>query len=123
MAVEQSHVAAREVVWLPPIARTIIATSVLTIAIVFFFWKLVFTHQFEWLWPPDIPQLVLPWFEIEARQLQAGHLPLWDPSFWCGQPLVGQIQPGAAFPLNWILFSIPLDSASHSVFPERLFAS
>ena len=41
----------------------------------------------------DLAQQVLPWFEIEARQIHSGHLPLWDSSFWCGQPLVGQMQP------------------------------
>ena len=83
--------------------------AVLAVSIVLFFWKLVFTRQFEWIWGPDLAQQVLPWFEIQARQFNAGHWPLWDPSFWCGQPLIGQMQPGAAFPLNWILFSLPLD--------------
>jgi len=86
---------------------------VLAVSIVLFFWRLVFTHQFEWIWGPDLAQQVLPWFEIQARQFNAGHWPLWDSSFWCGQPLFGQMQPGAAFPLNWILFSLPLDSTGH----------
>ncbi|MCU0229566.1 MAG: YfhO family protein [Bryobacterales bacterium] len=37
----------------------------------------------------------------------SGQLPLWDPYVWGGQPLHGQVQPGAAYPLNWLLFSIP----------------
>ena len=85
----------------------------LAVSIVLFFWRLVFTRQFEWIWGPDLAQQVLPWFEIQARQFNAGHWPLWDSSFWCGQPLIGQMQPGAAFPLNWILFSLPLDSTGH----------
>src|SRR5579872_3203955 len=104
-----SHAAARYKLAAPaPLAMAILAA-----AIILFFWQLVFTHQHEWLWSPDIAQQVLPWLEIEARQVQAGHFPLWDPSFWCGQPLIGQMQPGAAFPLNWILFAIPLDHAGH----------
>ena len=34
--------------------------------------------------------------------------PLWDPYQWAGQPLVGQMLPGTAFPLNWPLFLAPL---------------
>ena len=93
--------------------RTAAAIGILTGAIVLFFWKIVFTHQFDWIWGPDLAQQVLPWFEIEARMVHGGHLPLWDPSFWCGQPLLGQMQPGAAFPLNWMLFALPLDAAGH----------
>ncbi len=33
---------------------------------------------------------------------------MWDPNHWGGQSLIGQGQPGAAYPLNWILFLLPL---------------
>jgi len=97
----------------PEALRTSAAIGVLTLAIVLYFWKLVFTHQFDWMWAPDAAQQVLPWFEIQARQFHAGHLPLWDSSFWCGQPFFGQLQPGSAYPLNWILFALPLDAAGN----------
>ena len=45
----------------------------LAVSIVLFFWRLVFTRQFEWIWGPDLAQQVLPWFEIQARQFNAGH--------------------------------------------------
>src|SRR5215470_16578537 len=69
----------------PPMLRTLGALGVLAGTIVLFFWKLVFTHQFDWIWGPDLAQQVLPWLEIEARQVHSSHLPLWDSSFWCGQ--------------------------------------
>src|SRR6266404_614268 len=72
-----------------------------------FYSKLVFTNQFDWLWGPDLAQQVLPWFEDEARQLQHSQFPLWDTHSWNGQPLLGQAQPGAAYPLNWLLRLIP----------------
>ena len=34
---------------------------------------------------------------------------MWDPYSWAGQPLFGQAQPGAAYPINWLLFWMPLD--------------
>lgn len=75
--------------------------------IVGFYWKLTLTKQYDWVWGPDLAEQVLPWFEEEARQMQHSELPLWDPRMWCGQPMMGQAQPGAAYPLNWILFLIP----------------
>jgi hypothetical protein len=72
-----------------------------------FYWKLTLTKQYDWVWGPDLAQQVLPWFEEEARQVQQGQIPLWDPHGWLGQPMLGQAQPGTAYPLNWILFRIP----------------
>ncbi len=56
---------------------------------------------------------VLPWLDFQARELHSGRFPLWDPAFWCGQPMLGQAQPGTAYPLNWILFALPLDATGH----------
>jgi hypothetical protein len=72
-----------------------------------FYWKLILTYQFDWVWGPDLAQQVLPWFDEEARQVQHHHFPLWDPHGWLGQPLVGQAQPGAVYPLNWLLWLMP----------------
>jgi hypothetical protein len=72
-----------------------------------FYWKLVFTYQFDWMWSPDMADQVLPWWQEEARQLQHGQFPLWDVHNWMGQPLLGQAQPGAAYPLNWLLWLMP----------------
>ena len=73
-----------------------------------FFWKLVLTNQFTWLDNPDIANQVLPWYQFEAAEWHTGHVPLWDPYLWGGQPLIGQMQPGAAYPPNWLLFLAPL---------------
>jgi hypothetical protein len=85
-----------------------LARGLLVCAILLFHWKLVLTDQYTWLQTGDHFNLVLPWFEQEAAQWHRAIPPLWDPFTWGGQPLAGQGQPGAFFPLNWILFSIPL---------------
>lgn len=72
-----------------------------------FYWKLTLTTQFDWVWGPDLAQQVMPWFEEEARQIQHHELPLWDSHGWLGQPLLGQAQPGTAYPLNWLMFLVP----------------
>ncbi len=85
----------------PPI---IIILLILTVT---FYWKLALTDQFTFLENPDLAYQVLPWYQFEARAMRRATLPLWDPFEWCGQSVLGQMQPGAAFPLNWPLFLAP----------------
>lgn len=73
-----------------------------------FCWKLVLTKEYTWLESPDLAYQVLPWYQFQAGEWHQGSYPLWDPNHWAGQPLLGQAQPGAAYPLNWLLFSLPL---------------
>jgi hypothetical protein len=84
------------------------AALVLFLITVAFYWKLVLTNQYSWMESPDIAHQVLPWFQFQAGEIQAGRLPLWAPFEWGGQPLVGQAQPGAAYPPNWLMFLMPL---------------
>lgn len=76
---------------------------------VLFHWKLVLTNQYTWLESGDIGSLILPWFQFQAGEWHQWRFPLWDPYSWAGQPLFGQAQPGAAYPINWLLFWMPLD--------------
>ena len=71
------------------------------------FWKLL-TKQYTWMDQPDMAYQVLPWYQFQAVAWHRGEFPLWDPHVWAGQPLIGQMQPGAAYPLNWPLFLMPL---------------
>ncbi len=73
-----------------------------------FYWKLVLTDQYTWLESPDLANQVLPWLQFQAGEWHRGSFPLWDPYHWGGQSLIGQAQPGAAYPPNWILFLLPL---------------
>ncbi|HEV2689353.1 MAG TPA: hypothetical protein VGV35_12390, partial [Bryobacteraceae bacterium] len=72
-----------------------------------FYWKLVLTNQYTWLESPDIVDQVMPWLQAEARQWQQHIFPMWDPYAGAGIPFIGQVQPGALNPFNWILFTIP----------------
>jgi hypothetical protein len=71
------------------------------------FWKLL-TKQYTWMDQPDMAYQVLPWYQFQAVAWHRGEFPLWDPHVWAGQPLIGQMQPGAAYPPNWLLFLMPL---------------
>ena len=82
--------------------------ALLLLLVSLFYWKLTATDQYTWLDSPDLANQVLPWWNYQAREWHAGRFPAWEPDQWAGQPLVGQMQPGAAYPLNWLLFLTPL---------------
>lgn len=66
------------------------------------------THQDDWMSNPDLVEQVYPWFQLQASAFSRGEIPLWNPYQWGGQPLLGQVQPGLAYPPNWLLFALPL---------------
>lgn len=86
----------------------LVAFVVLAAVIAGYYWKLTLTDQYTWLGGDDTVSQVLPWLQFQAGEWHKGRFPLWDPSHWAGQPLPGQAQPGAMYPPNWILFSLPL---------------
>ncbi len=90
------------------IARKALAPLAILLIIIAFFWKLLLTNQYSWMESPDLAYQVLPWFDFQARQFHQHVIPLWDPLMFGGQSLIGQDQPGLAYPLNWILFLMPL---------------
>src|SRR5215470_17538379 len=72
-----------------------------------FYWKLTFTNQFFWFWDSDLATMNLPWLAEETREVQHSQLPLWDAHSWMGLPTLGSVQPGIAYPLNWLLLLVP----------------
>src|ERR1700722_6457861 len=105
MPVVENHQPDWKRAWL----RRLAAPAALLVIGVLFHWKLVLSNQYTWLESPDMGSLVLPWFQFEAGEWHQGRFPLWDPNSWTGQPLIGQAQPGAAYPLNWLMFWMPLN--------------
>jgi len=91
----------------------------LLIVVTGFYWKLV-TRQYTWMDHPDMANQILPWYQTEAAAFHRGEFPLWDPNTWGGQPILGQMQPGAAYPLNWILFLLPLQNGHVNLFLVQL---
>ncbi|MCW5965101.1 MAG: hypothetical protein KIT83_13765 [Bryobacterales bacterium] len=84
-----------------------LALVALTLLVIGVYSRIAVTRQYDWIWSPDLVNQVYPWLEVQAAAWQSGQIPLWDPYIWGGQPLHGQVQPGAAYPLNWLLFSLP----------------
>src|SRR5712692_2771182 len=95
----------------------------LFLIVIGFFWKITLTSQFTFLESPDLANQVLPWQQVQAAAFHRGQFPAWDPYLWGGQSLIGQAQPGTAYPLNWILYSLPLkDGYMHRSYLHWYFA-
>ncbi|MFN0106315.1 MAG: hypothetical protein ACKV2U_30015 [Bryobacteraceae bacterium] len=93
-----------------PIRKSRIAAPAgLFLIVLVFYWKLTFTDEFVWFDHPDMCYIEIPRLQFQAREFHLGHFPLWDPSIWAGQSLIGQTQPGPLFPLNLIFLLLPLE--------------
>src|SRR6187549_3777363 len=90
-------------------AKRFAAPAGLLLLILIFFWKLIFTGEYVWFDHPDMVYIEIPRLQFQAREFHQGHFPLWDPSIWAGQSLIGQTQPGPLFPLNILFLLLPLD--------------
>lgn len=84
------------------------APAILLVIVIGYYWRIVLGAQYNWDNNPDIVNQVLPWFAVQARAWHSGTFPLWDPHHWLGQSLIGQVQPGVLYPLNWLLFLMPM---------------
>src|SRR5271156_1816350 len=89
-----------------------LALFILTIGV---YWKISLSGQYTWLNSPDHVNQILPWMQEEAVQFQAGRFPVWDMHHWGGQSLIGQDQPGVLYPLNWLLWIMPLSNGHISI--------
>ena len=90
------------------LASPFLAPVLLLALLIGFHWRLTLTRTHTWLDNPDLAYQAMPWFQFQAAEIHQGRVPLWDPNHWGGQTLIGQVQPGTAYPLNWILFALPL---------------
>jgi hypothetical protein len=92
------------------LGKALAMPALLFVIVTLFYWKLTLTNQYSWMESPDYAYQVLPWYQFQAGEWHAGRIPLWDPYAWAGQSLIGQAQPGAAYPPNWLLFLAPLEN-------------
>jgi hypothetical protein len=52
-----------------------------------------------------------PLLHVAREQVRDGHLPLWNPYSYGGNPLWGDMQTALAYPLTWLTFLLPIDDA------------
>src|SRR3954468_15754544 len=55
----------------------------------------------------------IPFRVAVASQIKSGFAPLWNPSLFCGMPMLGAAQAGVLFPLNWFYLVCPAPLATN----------
>lgn len=66
------------------------------------------------LCPDDGAVQNLPYRLLAANLVLDGHLPLWNPYIFGGMPLLGAMQGGVLFPLNWLFLLLPAQAAMNA---------
>ncbi len=89
----------------PFAAEVIAAAGLLALAVIGFFWQIIFTAN---TWMPagggDLAPFLYPNYRFAAEQLRQGNLPLWNPYLYSGAPFAADIQSGLFYPVNLLLF-------------------
>jgi len=79
----------------------------LSLAIVAFYWQIVFTSQFSMLTVGETVNQAYSWFHFWAESVRHGSVPLWDPYTFAGHSFIGEMQTGAFYPLHLVFALFP----------------
>jgi hypothetical protein len=55
----------------------------------------------------DLVTELYPWKAFTRRAIASGTFPLWNPNLLLGAPVLGDMQTGLFYPLNWIYYALP----------------
>ncbi len=82
----------------------------LSLAIVAFYWQIVFTRQFSMLTVGETVNQAYSWFHFWAESVRHGSVPLWDPYTFGGHSFIGEMQTAAFYPLHVVFALFPANS-------------
>jgi hypothetical protein len=77
------------------------------LAIVAFYWNIVFTRQYSMMTDPETVTQAYTWFHFWAESIRHGSWPLWDPYAFGGRSYAGEMQTAAFYPLHLIFALFP----------------
>lgn len=79
----------------------------LSVAMVAFYWQIVFTRQFSMLTVGETVNQAYSWFHFWAESVLHGSVPLWDPYTFGGHSFIGEMQTAAFYPLHLVFALFP----------------
>ncbi len=82
----------------------------LSLAIVAFYWRIVFSSQFSMLTVGETVNQAYSWFHFWAESVRHGSVPLWDPYTFGGHSFIGEMQTAAFYPLHLVFALFPANS-------------
>ncbi|MCE5269317.1 MAG: YfhO family protein, partial [Planctomycetaceae bacterium] len=69
----------------------------------------------------DLRYQFLPWRDFGFRELRHGHLALWNPHVYGGEPFLGNFQSALFYPFNWVYLVLPLGLATNWYIAAHVF--
>ncbi len=102
-----------------PVRLTIKSLFGLSLAIIAFYWQIVFTSQFSMLTVGETVNQAYSWFHFWAESVRHGNLPLWDPYTFGGHSFIGEMQTAAFYPLHLVFALFPANG--NGLLSTRLF--
>lgn len=90
--------------WRRPLLFCLLALGLLALAIIGFFWRILFAGAWMPAGGGDLAALLYPTYHFAAQSLKGGEIPLWNPYLWGGAPFAADIQAGLFYPINLIYF-------------------
>ncbi|WP_038038525.1 YfhO family protein [Thermorudis peleae] len=88
------------------VATELATLGLLGIFHVLFFWRLLLTPAFVPNGGGDLASFTFPLHAYNARVVQSGEFPLWNPTLFSGMPQLANYQAGLLYPLNWVAYLI-----------------
>ena len=86
---------------------TIKSLVLILLAIVAFYWNIIFTRQFSMVTATETVNQAYSWFHFWAEGVRHGSIPLWDPYAFGGRSYVGEMQTAAFYPLHLVFALFP----------------
>jgi len=86
---------------------TIKSLALILLAIVAFYWNIIFTRQFSMVTASETVNQAYSWFHFWAEGVRRGSVPLWDPYAFGGRSYIGEMQTAAFYPLHLIFALFP----------------
>ncbi|MEO8051550.1 MAG: hypothetical protein ABI833_14115, partial [Acidobacteriota bacterium] len=102
-----------------PVRLTIKSLLGLSLAIIAFYWQIVFTSQFSMLTVGETVNQAYSWFHFWAESVRHGNLPLWDSYTFGGHSFIGEMQTAAFYPFHLVFAMFPANS--NGLLSTRLF--
>jgi hypothetical protein len=85
------------------------------------YWKVIFTRGYTYFLGADLGGQYYPWYQFAGWAWKNGFLPLWNPFTGGGELFFVEMQPGAFYPLNLILFLLPSHNGGVDLWMMDLF--
>jgi hypothetical protein len=104
-----------------PFADLLIAGALGGAAVLFWYFRLIVPATEMHAGSGDLYTQIYPMAHRATEILRSGHIPLWNPFQFCGQPFLASVLYGIFYPLNFPYFLFSTQAAIEAIAVEHVF--